>query len=256
MIQIQSFYAFNELRNLSYVISNQDNGAAWVIDPYEADPIIDYIKKHGLVLKGILNTHQHFDHIRGNASLKNKFNAPELKLSHQAEIQLDELTRLEVIDSPGHTLDHQTFLIKKTGELHPYAMFSGDTLFASGVGNCKHGGDPAVLYATICKLKELAPSITIFPGHEYRKRNLEFALSVEPSNDDIKCALEEEDFLDPLLMCERPTTLEEELRVNPFLRLSSNEILRNLNENKIDSQESFSSEKEVFLKLRSLRDLW
>ena len=56
--------------NYSYLIIDESNNTACIIDPSEAKPIIDYIEKENIILKYILNTHHHFDHIGGNKDLK------------------------------------------------------------------------------------------------------------------------------------------------------------------------------------------
>lgn len=245
MILVKTFYAFNELRNFSYLIMDKDTGHSWVIDPYEANPIIDYIKKNGLVLKGILNTHQHFDHIRGNAPLADTFNAEVCKLKDSDTIALSDGFRIETISSPGHTLDHQVFLWKK--EDKALALFSGDTLFNSGVGNCRGGGDVNLLYETTLKLGELPDNTLLYPGHDYRKNNLNFALSVEPENKSVKEALKalEGHATEEL----PPVTLGEEKLVNPFLRLDSQELQEKVTKERYD-------QKNIFIRLRTLRDQW
>jgi hydroxyacylglutathione hydrolase len=181
MIQVKMFYAFNDLRNYSYLIHDDQTGDAWVIDPYEAQPIIDYIKKSHLVLKGILNTHQHFDHIRGNAPLLEAFTTVVQKLPSGGKISLSSKHALETLDTPGHTMDHQVFIWQI--ENQPKALFSGDTLFNAGVGNCKNGGDVDMLFDTTQKLlQNLPPETLLYPGHDYVQRNLEFALSCDPDN--------------------------------------------------------------------------
>ena len=60
--------------NFSYLIIDEQNNSACVIDPSEASPIIDHVEKFKLNLKFILNTHHHFDHIGGNKELKKKYN--------------------------------------------------------------------------------------------------------------------------------------------------------------------------------------
>lgn len=245
MILVKTFFAHNELRNYSYLIHDNHTDHAWVIDPYDAAPIIDYIKKNGLVLKGILNTHQHFDHIRGNAPLIEVFDAEEEKLKNTEKLRLGDNYVLEFLDSPGHTMDHQVFVWKR--DESPLALFSGDTLFNSGVGNCSGGGDVNALYTTTKTLMATLPRETLlYPGHDYRRRNLEFALKVEPENKSIKERLYE---LKNMSTEDLPAvSLEEEMQVNPFLRLESEEIR---------SQLGFSSnEKELFIKLRGLRDKW
>jgi hydroxyacylglutathione hydrolase len=252
MILVKTFYAYNELRNFSYLIQDSETGHSWVIDPYEAQPIIDYIKKNSLVLKGILNTHQHFDHIRGNALLVEAFSAPVHKLKNLESLDLGSSSSLHIIDTPGHTLDHQVFTWRK-GDQH-LAIFSGDTLFNSGVGNCKGGGDVNLLYKTIEKLKLLPGSTLVYPGHDYKKRNLEFAQSVEPDNQHIKAELNSirnvpTEELPPL-------TLGQELLVNPFLRLDSEEVNQNVVKNLGISEESDTLKKDIFIRLRQLRDIW
>ena len=61
--------------NFSYLIIDEENNSACVIDPSEAEPVIKYIEKFKINLKFILNTHHHFDHIGGNKDLKKKYNS-------------------------------------------------------------------------------------------------------------------------------------------------------------------------------------
>ncbi len=245
MILVKTFYAYNDLRNYSYLILDDKTGDSWVIDPYEANPMISYIKKNGLVLRGILNTHQHHDHIRGNAPLMEAFKTQVTKLRSAEKITLNETFSLESLDTPGHTMDHQVFIWKEREK--PLALFSGDTLFNSGVGNCRNGGDVNSLFTTTAELMKLPESTILYPGHDYRKRNLEFALSVEPENKIIKAKLDSLSGHPTEEMA--PVTLGEEKKVNPFLRLKSDEIRQTVS--KPDT-----NEKELFIQLRSLRDKW
>ena len=246
MILVKTFFAYNDLRNYSYLIHDQKSGEAWVIDPFEANPIIEYIKKNGLVLRGILNTHQHHDHIRGNAPLMEAFNANVKKLKSSENVSLSDQFSLETLDTPGHTMDHQVFIWKEKEK--PLALFSGDTLFNSGVGNCKNGGDVSFLYETTRKLQLNLPQDTLlYPGHDYRKRNLEFALKVEPENKSVQERLRELNEVKTEDL--PPVTLGEESLVNPFFRLDSQEIQQTVLNAK-------TNERELFVKLRSLRDQW
>ena len=61
--------------NYSYIIIDEENQLACVIDPSEADPIINLIERKKIHLKYILNTHHHYDHIGGNLELKKKYNS-------------------------------------------------------------------------------------------------------------------------------------------------------------------------------------
>lgn len=231
MIRFERFYAHNNLRNFSYLIYDDVTGNAWVIDPWEAAPFKEYIRKQGLTLKGILNTHGHFDHVRGNEELVRTFNAPVKDLNAGGKLELDSSSSLEIISTPGHTLDHKVFVWRCAGESP--VLYSGDTLFNAGVGNCKNGGDVDLLFETTKKLTSLLPLDTVLqPGHDYLKRNLEFALNVDPDNSIVRERLRLVDE-DPLKRA--PLTLKEEMETNPFLR---------------------TTDKNIFIKLRSLRDNW
>lgn len=242
MIQFERFYAHNDLRNFSYLIFDDDTGSAWVIDPYEAKPFTEYIKKQGLSLNGILNTHGHFDHVRGNAELIRIFHAPVRKLKSGECLELDKSSSLEVIDTPGHTMDHQVFIWRHANSAP--VLYSGDTLFNAGVGNCRGGGNVDLLFETVQRITSLLPLDTVLqPGHDYLRRNLEFSLSVDPDNEIVRERLREIDD-DPLKRA--PLTLADEKKINPFLRLQDGKI-----------KERFSdSGKSLFIKLRGLRDNW
>ena len=58
--------------NYSYLIIDDKNNSACVVDPSEASPIINFLENKNINLKYILNTHHHFDHIGGNKDLKKK----------------------------------------------------------------------------------------------------------------------------------------------------------------------------------------
>ena len=251
MIFVRTFYGENDLRNFSYLIGDDQTGDCWVIDPYEAKPMIDYIKKSSLVLKSILNTHQHFDHIRGNGELQQTFHSPISKLKGSGKIQLNSQHCIESLATPGHTMDHEVFVWKDRDK--SVALFSGDTLFNAGVGNCKNGGNVDMLYRTTEKLISGLPDDTLlYPGHDYVKRNLEFALQCEPENRIIQARLKE--IAGEPVGKRRNFSLAQEKEVNPFLRLSSQGVRQNLNEPEIHDEELFK--KHLFHKLRSLRDKW
>lgn len=233
MIHVEIFYAHNELRNYSYLLINKDKKTSWVIDPYDALAIRDYIKENSLRLEGVLNTHQHHDHIKGNGELIAEFHCPIIRLKDSEVLDLGEDSTLRALNAPGHTMDHQIFFLSRNSK--DQGLFAGDTLFYSGVGNCKNGGDVEALYHTIQEiLRTLPEQVVIYPGHDYEERNLKFALKQEPENQDIKKRLETIQGRSSNLDFH---TLKDELKVNPFFRMGR------------DSLESFK-------KLRSQRDTW
>ena len=59
--------------NYSYVCYDESNDA-FVVDPSEFKPVNKCLKDNNLNLKFVLNTHHHFDHVGGNAELKQEYN--------------------------------------------------------------------------------------------------------------------------------------------------------------------------------------
>lgn len=251
MIQVKIFYAHNDLRNFSYLILDKNTGHSWIIDPFDEKPIVDYIKKEGLTLKGILNTHQHWDHIRGNSALQSIFKC-EILSRNENQIKLDQHQLIKFVETPGHTSDHLAFYWQRGQDV--LGLFSGDTLFNSGVGNCKGGGSVEALYETTNHLKKLSDDVILYPGHDYVLKNLLFAKSCEPENKEIDEALK------MIRMTDTEQgigwTLGQEKKVNPFLRLNSAEILDKVLDSKKLLDSGRTKERELFIKLRSLRDNW
>ena len=129
------------------------------------------------------------------------------------------------------------------------AVFTGDTLFNAGVGNCGNGGDVEVMYHTIAdQFHTLDDGVTVYPGHEYLENNLRFTLSLEADNKDAQAwlikAMEADPAVAPLT-----TTIGDERKLNTFFRLS-NQVVRE-SVGRIDG-----SDKDVFIALRSRRDNW
>ena len=105
--------------NFSYLFIDEENNSACVIDPSEANPIIDRVEKLKLNLKFILNTHHHFDHIGGNKDLKKKYNLkiigfekdknriPGIDIAlNDKEIWKSDKFETKIFHIPGHTSGH------------------------------------------------------------------------------------------------------------------------------------------------------
>ena len=134
--------------NYSYLIIDESNNTACVIDPSEAEPIINFIERENIALKYILNTHHHFDHIGGNIDLKNRYNSivvgykddanriPKIQvLVEDGQIWKADNFEAKIIHVPGHTTGHISFHF-----FREKLIFTGDTLFSLGCGNI-HIGD-------------------------------------------------------------------------------------------------------------------
>jgi hydroxyacylglutathione hydrolase len=165
-------------------------------------------------------------------------------------VKVGRTVELECLDTPGHTMAHICLLARGDSP----ALFSGDTLFNAGAGNCHNGGHPEALYRTFStQLAALPETTRLYPGHEYLANNLRFTLDREPDNAAAREMLER--FADQDPEAAHVTTLAEERTINAFFRLDSPSIIAGLRQRFPDMPESPASE-EVFLRLRELRNAW
>ncbi|MDD2409677.1 MAG: MBL fold metallo-hydrolase [Bacilli bacterium] len=128
-----------------------------IIDPGdEADKIINYI--HGDV-KGILITHNHFDHVGALNQLKEYYHVPVYHYLNlkEGEIKIS-IFNFEVIYNPGHTKDSISFLFEND-------LFCGDFIFENSIGRTDAGGNNQDMKKSIMKIIKYSPSINIYPGH-------------------------------------------------------------------------------------------
>jgi hydroxyacylglutathione hydrolase len=127
--------------------------------------------------------------------------------------------QIRVLQTPCHTRGHVLYFVSAPGEQQPPCLFSGDTLFIAGCGRFFEGSAQDMFTALCVKVARLPDSTLVYCGHEYTVNNLKFAASVEPDNEDVKRKLE-------WSMAQRqkglptiPSTLAEEKRTNPFMRV-------------------------------------
>ena len=169
--------------NYSYLIIDDDNNSACVVDPGEAKPIVDYLKNKNIKLKYILNTHHHFDHIGGNEYLKKKFGSivvgfkkdinriPEIDvLLEDNQIWKAENFEAKIIHIPGHTSGHICFHF-----FQEKLVFTGDTLFSLGCGRIFEGTYKE-MFESLNKIKSLPEETKVYCGHEYTLSNLKFCI--------------------------------------------------------------------------------
>jgi len=175
--------------NYSYLIIDEENQTACVIDPSESAPIINYLDNSKINLKFILNTHHHYDHVGGNIELKKKYNSkvvgfigdknriPEIDISlEDNQIWKQDNFEAKIYHVPGHTSGHIAFHFFKEKKI-----FTGDTLFSLGCGRIFEGTHEQ-MYNSLKKIKSLPNDTEIYCGHEYTLQNSNFCIANDSSN--------------------------------------------------------------------------
>ena len=227
--------------NYSYLIIDEKTNYACVIDPSEAEPIVNFINNKNIKLKFILNTHHHYDHVGGNNDLKKKFGAkvvgfkndkhriPNIDiLLEDNEIWKESVFEAKIIHIPGHTSGHICFYF-----MNDKIVFTGDTLFSLGCGRIFEGTYEQ-MYNSLNKLKKLPPDTKIYCGHEYTLQNSLFCSKYDKNNKNLKKKIIEIKHKVEKNLPTIPSTLKEELTYNIFLRaknLKDFSKLRDLKDN-------------------------
>ena len=259
---VERIWTGNSLRNYNYLIACPDTGQALAIDPLDAEKCLNTAKVKGWQITQVLNTHEHHDHVGGNAAVVAATGA-QVIAHHKAAGKIGGVDRgvgagdvirvgrhieLQCLDTPGHTLCH-ICLFAHTDEP---ALFSGDTLFNAGAGNVHNGGSVDALFDTFEEqLARLPESTRLFPGHDYLENNLRFTLDREPDNKAAQARLAVPH--DPQKAA--PTTLAQERQHNSFMRLDSPSLIAILRKSFPDLPDH-PDRRTVFAKLRELRNRW
>ena len=248
MLLIHPIPAFDD--NYIWLLHNGRN--AVVVDPGDAEPLLRALKKLQLNLTTILITHHHADHIGGVTTLLKRFPAqvfaPQYEqyafehtpLAEGDVIDLAEIgQKFNILWLPGHTLGHIAYVNDKY-------LFCGDVIFGAGCGRLFEG-TPAQMLTSLNRVKELNKETEVYCTHEYTSKNIDFALTLEPNNQDL---ITRKIAVNRLLANNQPSlpsTIDLELKTNPFLRCNQPDIVKN-------SESKNASELEVFTSIRMQRN--
>jgi len=230
MIEVIPLRAFKD----NYVWTLRGSGVAAVVDPGDAQPVLDYLASEDLRLVAILATHHHQDHVGGVAELLRRYPVPVYgprgepinTLTHPVgggdRVELKDLeVSFDVLGIPGHTRAHIAYYGANM-------LFCGDTLFACGCGRVFEG-TPQQLHESLEKLMALPDETKVYCGHEYTLANIAFAKAVEPDN----AALLEREANDARLRRENrptlPSTIAREKATNPFVRVTRPAVVQSAN---------------------------
>ena len=261
---VEQVWTGNAYRNFNYLIACPETGEALAIDPLDFRKCLALARDKGYTITEVLNTHEHRDHTGGNKGIITATGATLIAHRNASSsipnmdrgvgagdvIKVGKTVELECLDTPGHTMSHICLL----SHTETPALFSGDTLFNAGAGNCHNGGHPEELFTTFeTQLANLPGTTQIYPGHDYLLNNLGFTLDREPGNATAKAMFERYEHQDPANA--HVTTLDEEKAVNTFFRLDSPGVVAKLVEDFPELGDA-PDKRAVFLKLRELRNSW
>ncbi|MEP6615113.1 MAG: rhodanese-like domain-containing protein [Ginsengibacter sp.] len=162
----------------------ESGGEAAIIDPLrDTELYLQLAKERNATIKYIFETHFHADFVSGHLDLSKQTNAPIIygpltETTYSSHIAKDgEIFKLgnlsiEVIHTPGHTIESTCYLLKDENQ-KPYCIFTGDTLFVGDVGRPDlSSGDmtkeelAGIMYQTIQdKILTLDDEIIVYPAH-------------------------------------------------------------------------------------------
>jgi hydroxyacylglutathione hydrolase len=208
--------------NYVYLLTTAED--ALLVDPGDPDVALALADAHGVRPRAVLHTHGHPDHTGGTAEVVRRTGArvfgsgadagwypPDEDVRQRDALAVGGL-RLRIHHVPGHTAGSVAYEWEG-------CLFTGDTLFWGGAGNCKHGGDPRTLAESFLgPIAALDGALLVHPGHDYAEANLPFALELEPDHREAAERLSEVRAARARGEEPPPSTLARERRVNPFLR--------------------------------------
>lgn len=221
--------------NYAYLVICEATNTAAVVDPSEAQPVIEAVQREGVTPRAIWNTHHHWDHTGGNKDLLGAY--PELEvIAHVSdrgripgqtmfvedggEVALGKELRARIIYNPGHTSGAISYHLPESA-----AVFTGDTLFLAGCGRLFEG-TPVQMHGSLSRLAALPDDTRIYCGHEYTASNLRFAAAVEPGNEAIQARAREVERTRTAGAPTIPGTMTDERATNPFLRAHVPDVAR------------------------------
>ena len=210
----------------NYLWLLHDGKRALVVDPGDAEPVLQALQASRLQLESILVTHHHADHTGGVDALRKATGATvygpateRIPAPFQPLREGDRVATLgldfQVLDVPGHTAGHIAFY---TPDMDGQPLlFCGDTLFSGGCGRLFEG-TPAQMLASLDKLAALPRATRVCCAHEYTLANLNFALAVEPDNATLAAYAQHCRQLREQGKPTLPSSIGQEVLINPFLR--------------------------------------
>lgn len=258
-MKVSMIKAFSD--NYIWAITSSNSQTMALVDPGDAEVCIKFIKDNQKKLSTILITHHHHDHVGGIQKLvqycqdnawpltiygPENENIPhcDIKVNEQSKVSLSDLAiEFSVLDLPGHTAGHIAYLAQDN-------LFCGDTLFSGGCGRLFEGTAQQMLNS-LEKLSALPEKTHVYCAHEYTKANLDFALTVEPSNAELVHYYNQVQNKRAQNIATIPSSILLEKKINPFLRCQQESIQESAAEY---SGEKVNTKLATFTAIRAWKD--
>ncbi|MGA9870724.1 MAG: MBL fold metallo-hydrolase [Rhodococcus sp. (in: high G+C Gram-positive bacteria)] len=178
-------YYLECLSHASYLVGDEDSAQAVVIDPQrDVNGYLDDARAAGITIVGVINTHVHADFVAGNIELATETGAwigfgeraeidyPIRRLANGDRVRLGQLD-IEVLETPGHTWESISIVVRETPDSAPYAVCTGDALFIGDVGRPDLASAADVdteslaraQFHSLHKLLTLPDSTRVLPAH-------------------------------------------------------------------------------------------
>jgi hydroxyacylglutathione hydrolase len=210
----------------NYIWMLHDGQSALVVDPGDAQPVLQALAQEHVKLHSILVTHHHGDHTAGIRALVETTGAivygPARENIMEVQQRLGDGNtvnalglRFDVMDVPGHTAGHIAYFCANTGDTP--ILFCGDTLFSGGCGRLFEG-TPAQMLHSLQSFAALPGNTRVCCTHEYTLANLKFAREVDPLNVALEQYQQQCITLRAAGMPTLPSSIALECQINPFLR--------------------------------------
>ncbi|XKL68076.1 hypothetical protein PGB90_003567 [Kerria lacca] len=223
--------------NYMYLLIDQKTNEAAVVDPVDPATVIQTAYEENVFITTILTTHHHWDHAGGNVELVAKMKGKNLVVvggdervqgvskivKDGEELKIGSLS-VKCLHTPCHTTGHICYFVTSQTSNCPI-VFTGDTLFIAGCGRFFEGTAEMMNNSLNEKLARLPDETKVFCGHEYTNTNLKFAQMIEPNNIDVINKLQIVANLRQNNEPTVPSTIGEEKKINPFMRVNVKTVM-------------------------------
>lgn len=239
----------------NYIWLLRKGAAAAVVDPGDAQPVLEVLEREHLSLTAILVTHHHADHQGGVSRLLAHYRAEVFGPAVESinggttPVRGGDTVRIpfcdiefQVLDVPGHTLGHVAYY-------GAGCLFCGDTLFGAGCGRLFEG-TATQMADSLARLAALPDQTAVYCAHEYTQANLRFALAVEPGNRCLRSRAEAVSLARDEGLPTIPSTIALEKASNPFLRCREPEVVASVRRRVPEAKDAVA----VFAALRAWKD--